>query len=115
MRNVSIIKGYIINVLDVRTDASIKSSPKRLIEGGALIFAAAARNHQRVIDGRSLIIPLVKKRLRVLVVWYERFANTKSMGEISPWASIVVRAPAQPRVVIEVIAARKRPMWATDE
>lgn len=79
------------------------------------MFAAAARNHQNVIEGRILIIPLVRKRLRVLVVWYERLARTNSIGEMSPWANIAVSAPAQPNVVIEITAARNSPMCATEE
>jgi hypothetical protein len=43
-------------------------SPSRLIEGGAAIFAAENINHQKVIDGNSIIMPLVINMLRVCVV-----------------------------------------------
>lgn len=42
-------------------------SPKRLIEGGAAILITEKRNHQRVNKGRSISIPLLRKRLRVLL------------------------------------------------
>lgn len=42
-------------------------SLKRLIDGGAAIFAAVAINHQRVRVGNTIIIPLVRKILRVCV------------------------------------------------
>ena len=51
-----------------KTDVSIRISPRRLIEGGALILAADVRNHQNVIGGRKDIIPFVKNRLRLLTV-----------------------------------------------
>lgn len=43
-------------------------SLKRLMEGGAAIFAAARRNHHRAIYGERVDKPLDKYRLRVLVV-----------------------------------------------
>lgn len=97
-------------MLEDKTEASIRISPSRLIVGGALMLAAAARNHQSVMDGKRLIMPFVRKRFRVLVVWYDRLARTNSIGEIRPWASIVISAPAQPNWVIEMIAARNSPM-----
>lgn len=115
MMNVRVISGIAVVVLIDRTEVNIRISPMRFTDGGALMFAAAARNHQKVRDGISVIMPLVKNRFRVLVVWYERFAKVNSMGEIRPWASMVIRAPDHPKLVNEVTAARNSPMWATDE
>jgi hypothetical protein len=42
-------------------------SPNKLIDGGADILAAQARNHQRVVAGNRAKSPLVRKRLRVWV------------------------------------------------
>ena len=42
-------------------------SDRRLIDGGAAIFAAENRNHHIVIVGNSIWRPLVRKRLRVCV------------------------------------------------
>lgn len=39
-------------------------SPAKLMNGGLAIFAAAKRNHQRVIEGKKDIIPLVMNILR---------------------------------------------------
>lgn len=38
-----------------------------------------------------------------------------NIGEIKPWASIVMRAPDHPKLVSEMTAAKNNPMWATDE
>lgn len=43
-------------------------SLNRLIDGGAAMFAAANRNHHIVIVGAMVIKPLIRNRLRVLVV-----------------------------------------------
>lgn len=43
-------------------------SLNRLIEGGAAIFAADRRNHQRAIYGNTIARPLEMYTLRVLVV-----------------------------------------------
>lgn len=40
-------------------------SPRRLIEGGAAIFAAENINHQKVMAGNSIVIPFVMNMLRV--------------------------------------------------
>lgn len=69
MMNVRIINGIEVNVLIDRTEVNIRISPIRFTDGGALMFAAAARNHQNVRDGARVIIPLVRNRFRVLVVW----------------------------------------------
>lgn len=51
-----------------RTEVSIRISPIRFIDGGALMFAAVAINHQNVSEGSRVIIPLVRNRFRVFVV-----------------------------------------------
>lgn len=43
-------------------------SLRRLIEGGAAIFAPVNRNHHKVIVGPTHISPFVRKMLRVLVI-----------------------------------------------
>lgn len=112
---VSVIIGRLETALKERTEVSIRISPIRFTDGGALMFAAAARNHQNVRDGIRLIIPFVRKRLRVFVVWYERLARTNNIGEMRPWASMVVRAPAHPNLERDRTAAKNRPICATDE
>lgn len=42
-------------------------------------------------------------------------AREKRAGDESPWASIMARAPFQPHVDIDEIAAITSPMWATEE
>ena len=69
MIKVKIIIGMAVKGLIERTEVSISNSLIRFTEGGALIFAAAARNHHRVNVGRRAIMPFVRNKLRVLVVW----------------------------------------------
>lgn len=51
-----------------RVAVSIKISLRRLVDGGALMFAAAVKNHQKVMAGKWVSSPFVRKRLRVPIV-----------------------------------------------
>lgn len=90
-------------------------SPRRLIDGGAAILAAENINHQNVIAGNNIIIPLVINMLRVFVVSYVMLARANIHEEHRPWASIIVRAPCHPQVVFDIMPPVARPMWLTEE
>lgn len=59
-------------------------SLSRFREGGAAMLAAQITNHQKAMFGLSEIRPLVRKRLRVVVVSYVIFARANREGEIRP-------------------------------
>lgn len=79
------------------------------------MFVSVARNHQKEFAGRSDRRPLVRNKLRVLVVSYLMPAREKRVGEERPWASIIARVPFQPQVLREAVPATIKPMWATEE
>lgn len=62
-----------------------------------------------------LIMPLVKKMLRVWVNSYVELARRNSAEEDSPCAIIMARAPCQPHSVEVRIPARRIPMCPIDE
>lgn len=105
-------------IIDVEIDkmlVSKKISLIKLIVGGAAIFAADIKNHQKVIAGKKVIIPLVRNNLRVCVVSYVIFAKANRAEEHKPWAILIDRAPSQPHVLEVIVAAVRSPMWPTDE
>jgi len=59
-------------------------SASKLIEGGADMFAAQAKNHQIVMDGKIANRPLVRNILRVPVVSYDEFAMQNRADEDNP-------------------------------
>jgi hypothetical protein len=59
-------------------------SAARLIDGGAAIFAAENINHKMLIRGKNLSMPLVRKRLRVLVVSYRELAKANRAEDENP-------------------------------
>lgn len=70
----------------------------------------AAINHHIDIFGRIVRNPLVRNRLRVLVVSWFMPARENKAGEESPWASIMASAPFHPHVDSEVVPAIISPM-----
>jgi len=90
-------------------------SLRRLIEGGAAIFAAVNRNHHIDIIGVSAINPLVRNILRVCVISYDMFAKINRAEDLSPWAIIIIRALDNPHRELDIIPASINPIWPTDE
>lgn len=90
-------------------------SLSRLIDGGAAILVLQLINHHRVMEGKMLIIPLVKKILRVWVNSYVVLARRNSAEEDNPCAIIMARAPCHPQSVEVRIPARRIPIWPIDE
>lgn len=97
------------------TEEIKKISLIRLIVGGADIFAAVNKNHHKVIIGATAIIPFVKNILRVCVISYLMFAIINNADELKPWAIIIIRAPAKPHALFDIMPASISPMWPTDE
>jgi len=85
-------------------------SLSKLRDGGAAMFAADSRNHQKVIEGNININPFDKNRLREFVASYVRLARANKPEEQSPWAIIIPRLPFQPHEVLESVPAVRRPM-----
>lgn len=54
-------------ILVLRTAVIRRISAKRFKDGGAAIFLADSRNHQKVIDGNITIRPFDRNSLRELV------------------------------------------------
>lgn len=98
-----------------RIDVRSRISASRLIEGGLAMFLIEAMNHHMEMFGKMVMSPLVRNRLRVLVDSWVMPARENRAGDESPWASIMARAPLQPHVDMDVIAAITSPIWATDE
>ena len=90
-------------------------SLRRLIDGGAAMFAAVNRNHHIVIIGLIVIRPLVRNILRVWVISYERFAMINRAEDLSPCATIIINLPVIPQEELDSIPVNIRPMWPTDE
>jgi hypothetical protein len=106
----------IIKNTDFESVAAINViSLKRLIDGGAAIFADVNRNHHRVIIGLIVINPFVKNILRVWVISYDRLAIINKADELSPWATIIIRPPVIPQDELDNIPVSIRPMCPTDE
>lgn len=91
------------------------SSLRRLEDGGAAIFIAQFMNHHMVSVGNAVIIPLVRKILRVWVDSYVIFARANSLDEHSPCASIIVSAAFHPQEEFDRSPAMSRLMWPIDE
>lgn len=92
----------------------IMISPCRLIEGGIAMLAPIIRNHSNESWGARVMVPLVRRILRVWVFWYEVLARAKSADDANPWAIIMVSAACQPQRVLVIIAANRGPIWVTD-
>lgn len=90
-------------------------SLKRLIDGGAAMFAHTNRNHHIEITGVAVNIPLVKFILRVFVISYEMLARTNRAEEHKPWAIIIIKPPHSPHFVLVDIPASIIPICPTDE
>lgn len=99
------------DIIDVISIISLR----RLIDGGAAIFAAVNINHHIVIIGVMAISPLVRNILRVWVNSYDRFAMINSADDLRPWAIIIIRALDIPHEVLASIPVSIRPMCPTDE
>lgn len=105
-----------ISVIDAAIEAVNNIiSDRRLMVGGAAMFAADTRNHIKVIMGKVLIIPLFRAILRVEDVSYVMFARQNIAEEDSPWAIIIVRAALHPQEVFLIIPRISNPIWPTDE
>lgn len=83
-------------------------SDKRLIDGGAAIFAADIINHIIDIEGIIMFNPLFIIRFRDLDISYVMLAAANKADLRSPWASIRVSAPFIPHEVLERIPAITR-------
>jgi len=59
-------------------------SLRRLIDGGAAMFAAVNKNHHIDIMGAIDISPFVKNILRVWVISYDIFARINSAEDLKP-------------------------------
>lgn len=59
-------------------------SARRLIEGGAAILAAHIRNHNIDMEGNRILIPLLRRRLRVFEVSYVILAAANKADLRSP-------------------------------
>lgn len=105
IRNTDFVSVAAINVISL----------KRLIDGGAAIFAEVNRNHHIVIIGLIVINPFVKNILRVWVISYDRLAIINSADELNPWATIIIRPPVMPQDELDNIPASIRPICPTDE
>ncbi len=90
-------------------------SLRRLTEGGAAIFALQLINHHNVIEGKILIIPFVRKILRVWVNSYVELASRNRAEDDKPCAIIIARAPCHPHSVEVKIPARRIPICPIDE
>lgn len=86
-----------------------------LIVGGAEMFKAININHQNVILGISVIIPLNIKMFRVWYLKYKSFTNKNRADEDNPWAIIIIIAPVNPIKLNENKPVNTNPICATDE
>lgn len=86
-----------------------------LIDGGAEIFNAMNINHQNVMLGVSINIPLNKKIFRVWSFIYKSLTRRNKADDDNPWAIIIIIAPDNPIVLIVNNPVNTNPMWATDE
>lgn len=95
--------------------AIMKISLIVLIDGGAEILRAININHQKVILGINIKIPLNKIIFRVWYFEYKSFTRKNRADDDSPWAIIIIIAPVNPIVFIENNPVNTNPIWATDE
>lgn len=90
-------------------------SPSRFNEGGAAIFAADIKNHQRAIDGVSNSKPFLRYNLRLLEVSYVILARANRALLDKPWAIIITIAPSSPHFDKEYRPPIKMAMCPTEE
>lgn len=90
-------------------------SLNKLIVGGAEIFTDVNINHQNVMLGNDVIIPLKDRMFRVWNFVYIILTNKNKAEEDSPWATIIIIAPFLPIIDRVNNLARISPIWATDE
>ena len=105
MKNRDLVNAAVMRVISL----------KRLIDGGAAMFAAVNKNHHIVIVGLIVINPLVRNILRVCVISYERFAIINSADDLSPCATIIIKLPVIPQEEFDSIPVSISPMCPTDE
>lgn len=86
-----------------------------LIDGGAEMFKAININHQNVILGVSINIPLNKIMFRVWSFVYKSLTRRNRADDDNPWAIIIMIAPDNPIVLIVNSLVNTNPIWATDE
>lgn len=86
-----------------------------LIDGGAEMLVAININHQNVMFGAIIIIPLNIIIFREWYLLYISFTSRKRADEDNPWAIIIIIAPIIPIVFIVKIPVRTNPIWATEE
>lgn len=108
-----------INIIELlfqnRSLVIIMTSLKVLIDGGAEMFKAINMNHQNVILGVSINIPLNKIIFRVWSFVYKSLTNKNKADDDNPWAIIIMIAPDNPIVLIVNRPVSTNPIWATDE
>lgn len=92
-----------------------KISLKVFIEGGAEILAAININHQNVILGNIINIPLNEKIFREWYFIYKSLVNMKRADEVNPWAIIIIIAPSNPILFKVISPVNTNPIWATEE
>lgn len=90
-------------------------SLRRLIVGGAAMFAHEKRNHHNDKIGAVIRIPPVNTTLRVCVVSYVMFARQNIAEDTRPWAIIIARPPYIPNEVLDITPATISPICPTDE
>lgn len=76
---------------------------------------AEKQNHQNVMAGNRVIIPLVIYIPRDPTVSYVMLAMANIHEEHRPWAISIVIAPCHPQAVLDKIPAVAKPMWLTEE
>lgn len=86
-----------------------------LIEGGAEILIAININHQNVMLGDIIIIPLKEEMFREWNFIYISFVNKNSADEDNPCAIIMIIAPINPIWFIENSLIKTKAMCATEE
>lgn len=74
-----------------------KISLRRLIEGGAPIFITQNKNQKKLREGKIIINPLVKYRLREEITSYVILAKQNMPDDTKPWEIIITKEPKNPR------------------
>jgi hypothetical protein len=106
----------IILTLDQDTTLIINlTSPSKFKVGGAAIFPALNKNHQRPILGIKLSKPFLISNLRLLIRSYTIFAKQNKPEEHKPCPTITINAPLRPHQPNTTKPQSTKPIWATDE
>ena len=85
-------------------------SPSKFKVGGAAIFPALKRNHQRAILGIKLINPFLINKLRLPIRSYTMFARQNKPEEQSPCPIITTTAPFNPHHPNTTRPAKTKPI-----